>query len=183
MNNSWHQERGISDMISVVLILSLVVILTAIVIAMFLGYMPALQKPQLSAFAVNRVPNDTYIELHMVTGDTLNANKGAGSSPGVTLTNISITITNPSGLSSVVNMCASMPSTTVVTPGKSLYIFKRSQPVYYLATSPSATNCGGGGGGGGGGTNVAFSPSGIWRIVIADTKNSNTVLFDGNFQI
>ena len=79
-----------------------------------------------------------------------------------------------------------MPTTETFITGKAMYIFKRSNVNYYLANSTLATKCGGGTGGGtgdGGGNNVVFSPRGNWRIIIADTANSHTVVYDSTIRL
>jgi FlaG/FlaF family flagellin (archaellin) len=190
-NTCRASDAGISEMVSSTLIIILVVVLAGIVAAIILGYFPGMQKPTLAAFSTNPVTDSskaiTAIELHVVTGDQLSAKAGSGSLPGgggYLLSNLNIILTDPNGVTNVTRLCAGTAPMTI-TPGKSLFIFKRNQPVYYLANSTSASNCGGTGGSGGGlgGGNKEFLPHGTWRIVIADTANSNTVVYDGTIKL
>jgi FlaG/FlaF family flagellin (archaellin) len=173
------------------LILILVVVLAAVVASIFLGYIPVLQKPTLTAFSVSAVNDPSTmktmaISLLPVAGDSLNASTGSTQSlGGKTIKNMNINLIDPSGTMRNVTLCASMPASTTFKPGNAMYIFKRQQSNYYMANSTTASSCGGGTGGGSGSgsqTNLQFT-SGIWRVIIADTLSSNTVVYDGTVRL
>jgi FlaG/FlaF family flagellin (archaellin) len=186
-NTSRTNDAGISEMVSSTLIIVLVVVLAGVIAAFVLGYIPVLQKPTMTAFSVSAVTDSSLqtvaISLVPVVGDPLSASSGATQAQGgKAITNMTINLIDPSGLTKTVTLCASMPASTKFKPGDTLYIFKRNQPNYYIANSTSAPACGGGGGGGSP-TNQPFTVHGNWRIIIADTMNSNTVVYDGTVRL
>jgi FlaG/FlaF family flagellin (archaellin) len=186
-NTGRANDTGISEIVSATMVIILVVVLAGIVAAVILGYIPVLQKPTLTAFTISAVADSSMkpiaISLLPVVGDPLSASSGSIQPlGGKTIGNMTINLIDPTGSMKNVTLCANMPPSTTFKPGNAMYIIKRNQPNYYLANSTSAPACGGGPGGGSP-TNQPFTVHGNWRIIIADTQNSNTVIYDGTVRL
>ena len=180
-------EKGVSEIIGVILIIALTIILAAVISSILMGSTANLKKPTLSGFAINPFTNTTgtitAIEFHLMAGDKLQAdNSTTGSATGkngFAINGSRIVIMLPDGTSSEVKLHNYASKNLTMVPGKSFFVFKRNQPNYYLSDNATNMIVGGGGGEQGGpgkGLNQPL-PHGQYVISIYDLTNSNTIVY------
>ena len=177
-------EKGVSEIIGVILIIALTIALAAVISSVLMGSTANLKKPTLSGFAMNPFTNATgkitAIEFHLMAGDTLLTNSSGSSNQGFNITGSRVVITDPTGYSGEVRLHNAATSTKpTILPGKSFFVFKRTQPYYFLSDNATNMIVGGGtgsGGGGGGGMNREL-PHGQYLVSIYDLTNSNTIVY------
>lgn len=180
-------DTAVSESISVVLIVFLVVVLAGIAASIFFGLIPtdALEKPTLAAFSVQAVDGADssgnlvvpMIALYQQAGDDLTVEYTEGEH--TRLNDTVIRLYDPEGQEHVVQ-------TSVYTRGKDVekgdafYIFRYSPPSdgdYWITNNRARvfTNQSG--------YTEPFDPHGPWRLVIVDEKTTDHILFEGTVDL
>ena len=174
-------ESAISEIVSTILIISLVVILALVVVALVLGIPLLPEPPVLATFSATKVMGmDTspshrltvpVIALYQTGGDTLTQEYTAGTHSGISGTKIKLI--DPDGKMYTVVQSVTMTAKTI-EKGESYYIFHRDigEPSEYWITMDPARIFDASWGG-----VDPFSPSGTWKLIVTDEKDTNLVLF------
>lgn len=176
-----RRESAASELISTILIIALMVVLASVVMALIFGTPVMPKKPVLATFAVDKVLgvntiaphnlNVPVIVLYQTAGDTLTQEYTIGTHSGINGTKIKLI--DPTGRMYTVTQSVTMTKKTMAK-GDPYYIFRRTigEPNEYWITTDSArifsTSWGG---------VDRFAPSGTWRLIITDEKDTNMVLF------
>ena len=172
-------DEGISDMVSTILIIILVIALAAFIGAALLGIPFFLQKPVLAAFSADVVMGADG--SHALTVPTIHFTQLAGdplTQNYTTHTKVEETrvkIFDPTGKMYEVAAAYSMTG-KLISKGQSYYIFHTvtGEPYeYWLTNAPSRIFYGPPENG----VVEPFLPHGKWRFVITDEKSTNMVLY------
>jgi hypothetical protein len=133
-----HHDRAISETMGHMLIAFLVIVIVLLVVASTSGFLTKfLQNPAL--LVVTAAPYDTtgghIIRLHNEQGDAVNLN---GTSQSGGSTEISITLSPPSGSPILVTRDPTFISTTPWGPGQDLFIFPVAGSYQFKSTTPTS---------------------------------------------
>jgi hypothetical protein len=174
-------DSAISEIISAVLILGLVVMLAAIVMVLVFGVTLLPATPVLATFSANVVMgvnasaphalNAPVILLYQTGGDTLTQNYTTGTHSGINGTMVKLI--DPNGkMYTVVQSVTMTPKE--IGKGHQYYIFhyRVGEPSEYWITMDPARIYDAGWGG-----VEPFTPRGKWQLIITEEKNTNMVLF------
>ncbi|MFA6226117.1 MAG: hypothetical protein WC620_08080 [Methanoregula sp.] len=175
-----HPDSAVSETISTILIILLVVMLSTIVFTLVTGITILPKKPILAAFSVDAVKGSDissppplmvpYIRFSQIVGDTRSQDYTQGQHSGINGTMIKLI--DPAGKMYAVVQAQSLTG-KALDKGESFYIFhcRIGEPnEYWLTNAPSrifASSC-----------EEPFSPHGSWRFLITDEKDTNMVILD-----
>jgi hypothetical protein len=159
-----HSESGVSEIMSVVLVLLLVIALTAIIGAIFLGWaIPLPKTPYIvtQATPVN-ITNASAVQLFLSQGETVSLapSKASGSPVKFSLTNGSVTY-------NFVPVPGAAPDNW--KPGASLFLFRNASGSWVADSMSSVKN------------NTGFS-NGTWTVNIIDAT-SNILIAQHNLYL
>lgn len=175
-------DPAVSEVIGEILMVALVVALASIVSAFLMGLIGSVPDTSFTAFKADPIYNNTTktidaVSILCMAGEGISGRSGGTAGPGAgnELKDMSIHISPPGGSSHTVSLCAAIGSDPFrVRPGTQIFIVKRGD-TYFFVNNPGQSGCGGGGGG-----NQELKPHGLWTITIADTLESNTVVYKGD---
>jgi hypothetical protein len=175
------REPAVSEIVGTLLIISLIVVLTMVIMALFLGAPLMPKKPVLATFTAEKVMGVNVaspynldvpvIAIRQTAGDTLTQEYTTGIHGGINGTKIKFI--DPAGKMLTVTQSVTMTAKTI-GKGQPYYIFHRQvgEPnEYWITQDPTrifSTSWGG---------VEPFSPHGTWKLIITDEKDTNMVLF------
>jgi hypothetical protein len=175
-----RHDAAVSETISTILIILLVVMLATIVFALVTGIAILPKKPVLAVFFVEAVKGSDANPPHALTvpiirfseiaGDTLTQEYTPYTHLGINGTKIKLI--DPNGKLCTVVQAQSLTG-KALDKGESFYIFHYivGEPNEYWLTNDPTRVFGSSG-------VMPFSPSGRWRLLITDEKDTNMVILD-----
>lgn len=181
-----EKEGGISEVISSVLLVFLVVLIGAIIASLFLGvWGNLLAEPVFAAFNVEKTDGygryshqvDTpVIVFYQMAGDDLTQDYTEHTHSGIN--NTKIKLIDPNGTLHIATQSVTMQGYNI-KKGEPFYIFYYQNPDgdFWLTNDPDRIF------GPGWGGVEAFTPSGTWRVIITDELSTDMVLLDQEIQL